>query len=110
MGSSDFIRASQQLVESVEALRCGDVSFIEGIRRLLSLRGGLGIADFDADYMVLVAIDSESDHLPNSAAKLMSTDAWLAQSASEERELKQQNEDAVLAVCERLLQRFTNEA
>lgn len=110
MGGSDFIRARQEFVEFVEALRSGDGGFVDGVRRLLSLRGALGIADFDADYMVLVAIDSESDHLPNSTAKLMSTDAWLAQCSSEERELKERNEEAVLAACERLLKKFANEA
>lgn len=60
--------------------------------------------------MILVAVDSESDHLPNETAKLMATDEWLAQCAAEESELQERHGEAVLAAAERLLRRFANEA
>ena len=79
------------------------------MRRIVSLRSALAALDFDPDFMVLVAVDSESDHLPNEHAKLMASDAWLAQCITEERELEELHGTQVLAACERLLARFASE-
>jgi hypothetical protein len=98
-----------ELAREIAALRSGESSFVEGVRRIVSLRTALGAPDFDPDFMVLVAVDSESDHLPNAHAKLMSSDAWLARCAAEERELQESTGVEVLAACERLLARFAGE-
>lgn len=110
MTSSARAGARADLVASVAALRTGDVQFVEGLRRIASLRGALGASEFDPDFMILVAIDSESDHLPNAHGKLMATDEWLAHSIREERELQEAHSSEVLAACERLLARFAGEA
>jgi len=70
------------------------------------LRTSVGAADFDPDFMVIVAIDSESDHLPNPSARAVASVEWLTQSAIEERELEKQYAAQVHAACERLVQRF----
>ncbi len=106
MSSTESTRARTALATSIAALRNGDITFVEGVRRLASLRNALGAPDLDPDFMLLVAIDSESDHLPNPHAKLMSSDAWLAQCAAEERELEELHSPAVLAACDRLHARF----
>jgi hypothetical protein len=109
VGSTEQIRARVELAKAIAAMRSGESTFVEGVRRIVSLRSALGVPTFDPDFMVLVAIDSESDHLPNAHAKLMASDAWLAHSAAEENGLQEQNGPAVLAACERLRARFSGE-
>ncbi len=109
MGSTEKIHARAELAKAVAAIRSGEMPFVEGVRRIVSLRSALREPNFDPDFMVLVAVESESDHLPNSHAKLMASDAWLAQCNAEERELQERYGPEVLATCERLLARFAGE-
>jgi hypothetical protein len=104
--STDQINARIALSGAVDALRAGEISFVEGVRRVVSLRDALRAPVTDPDFMVLVALDSESDHLPNSVGKLMASDSWLADCTAEERELQNRHGVEVLAACERLLARF----
>lgn len=106
MSSSERQEAALLLSEAVEALRSGKVSFVEGVRKVLSLRHPLGVEDFDPDFMVLVAVDSESDHLPNAYARSVASPAWLAESDREEKELREQSGSVVMAACARLVARF----
>lgn len=110
MGSTDQIQACADLVKAIDAMRSGDTTFLESVRRIAAFRCAVGAADFDPDFIVLVAADSESDHLPNAHAKLMSTDAWLAHCAAEERELQEVLGPQVLAACDSLRARFASEA
>jgi hypothetical protein len=109
VSSSEGREAALLLLQAVAALRSGEVSFVEGVRRVLSLRGSLGGRDFDPDFMSLVAVDSESDHLPNAHARAVASPAWLAQSEREEREIRDQRGAQVMAACARLVERFPSE-
>lgn len=110
LSSTDRIEAFAELRAAVTDLKSGEVSFVEGVRRVLSVRRRIGAPDFDTDFMVLVAVDSQSDHLPVGGAKLFASPAWLQQSTQEERELRRQYETAVWAACDRLIERFARAA
>lgn len=109
MGSAEQIRARAELEIAVAAIRSGEASFADGVRRILSLRSALCAPAFDADFMVLTAVDTQSDHLPNAYAKSIASDAWLAQCAAEERELQERSGPDVLAACVRLLVTYAGE-
>jgi hypothetical protein len=110
VGSTEQIHARAALLAAVDALRSGDVPFVEGLRRIVALQAPLEAPDFNPDFVVLVAIDFESDHLPNALGKLMASDAWLASTTAEERELQQRHREEVLSACERILARYGHEA
>ena len=109
MSGSDSLEASAQLARTAAALRSGDVGFVEAVRRIVWLRQPLGVTDHDPDFAIFIAIDSESDHLPNLTAKLMATDEWLAACVAEERELQERHGEAVRAAAERLCIRFASQ-
>ena len=108
MTGSDSLDASAQLARTAAALRSGDVGFVEGVRRIVSLQQPLGVRANDPDFAIFIAIDSESDHLPNTTARLMASDDWLAACMAEERELQERHGEDVRAAAERLCLRFAS--
>lgn len=59
----------KQVVDIAESMLSGKRSFLEGARLLSSLRHEAAVYDDDADFMVFVAIDSETDSLPIGAVR-----------------------------------------
>jgi len=54
----------RQIVSTAQAMFEGQLSFLIGSRRLAALRHETDAAADDADFLVFVAIDSETDALP----------------------------------------------
>ena len=47
----------------------GKVSYIEGTRRILALVGDADFEEFDIDVIPFIAIDTETDHVPDTDVK-----------------------------------------
>lgn len=54
----------RQVVSTAQAMLDGQLSFLIGSRRLAALRPEIDTASNDADFLVFVVIDSETDALP----------------------------------------------
>lgn len=59
----------RQVVSTAQAMLHGQLSFLIGSRRLAALRHEIDTAADDADFLVFVAIDSETDALPLGAVR-----------------------------------------
>ncbi|WP_143151683.1 hypothetical protein [Burkholderia ubonensis] len=59
----------RQVVSTAQAMLDGQLSFLIGSRRLASLRHEANAAADDTDFLVFVAIDSETDALPLGAPR-----------------------------------------
>ncbi|WP_321965226.1 DUF2489 domain-containing protein [Paraburkholderia sp. J7] len=61
----EYVRSvRQQVVSTAQAMLDGRLSFLIGSRQLASLRHETDITDDDADFLIFVAIDSETDAFP----------------------------------------------
>ena len=54
----------RQVVSTAQAMLDGQLSFLIGSRQLAALRHEIDTADDDADFLIFVAIDSDTDALP----------------------------------------------
>jgi hypothetical protein len=59
----------RQVVSTAQAMLDGRLSFLIGSRRLAALRHETEAATHDADFLIFVAIDSETDALPLGAVQ-----------------------------------------
>lgn len=59
----------RQVVSAAQAMLDGQLSFLIGSRRLAALRHETDTAADDADFLIFVAIDSETDALPLGAVR-----------------------------------------
>jgi hypothetical protein len=67
----EYVHAMRkQVVAAAQAMLNGRLSFLVGSRKLAALRHEAGISVDDADFMVLVGIDSETDELPLGAVRV----------------------------------------
>jgi hypothetical protein len=110
LSEAEFAAASAEVVRTANALTAREISFIEGIRNLRSLAHSASHMDHDPDFMLFVAIDSQSDHIPGAAARSMCSDSWLAACDREAKRLEDFYETEVKAACNRLIERFSGEA
>lgn len=63
--SEEYARSVRlRVVETAQAMLDGQLSFLIGSRRLAALRHETGGCTDDADFLVFVAIDSETDEFP----------------------------------------------
>lgn len=98
------LRAEIALVASALAQR--SVPLLEGVRRLASLSFGGENRNDDSDFVLFVAIDSETDHLPSESARPLCASAWLEQCDRELEEVEKTYGPSINAACERLIARF----
>jgi len=103
-------KARAEVVRVAKALVARTVPFVDGVRGLRSLLTAVSKLDHDPDFMLFVAIDSESDHIPVREVRAMSTEEWLAKCDREAQQLEEQYEAEVKIACERLVERFSSEA
>jgi hypothetical protein len=54
----------QQIVDTARSMLDGGLSYLLGARRLAALRHEAEVKDGDADFMISVGIDSDTDDLP----------------------------------------------
>lgn len=99
--------ACKAVLDVVRGLAAGTVPFVEGVRRLTALRFDVSWLDHDPDFMLFVAIESESDHLPPHEIRNRCTPAWLEQCDSEAREIETFYRQQVRVACARLVGRFS---
>jgi hypothetical protein len=64
LDENQLLKAHGEVVATASRLIAGRISFVEGVRTLVGLRTLVSPLDQDPDFMLFVAIDSESDHLP----------------------------------------------
>jgi len=98
--------AREAVVDAARGLEDGSVPFIDGVRRLAALRFDVSRLDHDPDFMLFVAIASESDHLPSQELRSQCAAAWLEQCDSEALGLEALYRSQVRAACTRLVGRF----
>ena len=99
--------AQKAVVETAYGLAGGSIPFMEGVRQLAFLRFEASKLDHDPDFMVFVAIASESDHIPPQAIRDQCTPDWLERCDNDARELETMYRQQVRAACELLVRRFS---
>jgi hypothetical protein len=101
----NHVRAHRdQVLEALRDLSEGKVPFLDGVRRVLALTGET--RGFDRDIDILVAIDSETTHLPSESAKKYCSQDWLQMCETEERQIESISRAEVQELCRTLITRF----
>lgn len=54
----------KEIAQTITLMLVGDFCFLEGAQKIADLRHEAAVEEFDQDFMVFVAIASETDHLP----------------------------------------------
>lgn len=97
----------RDVVNAAKELEAGQVDFIDGIRRLSSMRHLVSQTEHDPDFALFVAIDSETDHLPGTPQRSSCSAAWLEQCDREIRQAETLYSAQVRHGCTSLIARFT---
>lgn len=95
------------VVATARALMERKIPLVDGVRRLLGLRFNVSALDHDPDFMLFVAIDSQTNHLPSAEARAGCSQSWLDQCDGETNELEDTYAVQVASACERLIARFS---
>lgn len=103
------IEARRDVVAAAQALADGQIRFVDGVRRVAAMRSAVSPHDHDPDFLLFVAIDSESDHLPGNEARGHCSQAWLEQCDEEAGELEALYGPGVREACAVLITRFASD-
>lgn len=111
MDSSALNESQAQARESV-VLLCrqmlsGELSFFEGAIQVCSLRFKVGAPDTDADIMAFIAIESETDHLPQSRVQPFCSASMLQQLQPEFEKTELWAKEFAAQACHSLIERFS---
>jgi hypothetical protein len=98
--------ARLDIAATARAMLNGELSFIEGGRRIAMLRLYADLPEFDADLMAFVAIDSETDALPFGEVRLLWNPDALARMQPEIDRSERWARDVGEKHCRRLVERF----
>jgi hypothetical protein len=98
--------ARLDIAATARAMLDGELSFIEGGRRIAMLRLYANLPEFDEDLVAFVAIDSETDTLPFGAARLLWNPDSLAKLQPEIERSERWARDVGEKHCRRLVERF----
>jgi len=94
------------LVATATAVVEGKVGIVLGCRRLYSLKHSMQLDDFDEDFQIFLAVDSQTDHLPvDEERRNWGLDA-LRRKDIEIAEAEGFFRSEVVAACQKLLVRF----
>ena len=107
LDENQLLKAHGEVVATASRLIAGRISFVEGVRTLVGLRTLVSPLDHDPDFMLFVAIDSESDHLPGREQRQHCASEWLDRCDSEAVALEHRWLGSVRPACEVLIRRFT---
>lgn len=107
LDENQLLKAQGEVVATASRLIAGRISFVEGVRTLVGLRALVSPLDHDPDFMLFVAIDSESDHLPGREQRQHCAAEWLDRCDSEAVALESRWLGSVRPACEVLIRRFT---
>ena len=100
-------RTSREITALAKGLLDGTEPYMASVRQLSTLRHSISKDGRDPDFMIFLAIDSETDHLPPEQARENCTTAWLAKCDQEIKEVEAFYRDDVRRACENLLRRFS---
>jgi hypothetical protein len=95
-----------QVISTAQAMLDGQLNFLIGSRRLAALRYETDAAADDADFMIFVAIDSETDALPLGAVREHWDHDALARLEPEIEEAEHWATTAGADACRSLIARF----
>ncbi len=96
----------REVVEKATDLMKGSIDFLTGVRDLKSLKYEVSDADFDPDFMLFVAIDSETDHIPVGKLRDSCSLSWLETCDREMEKVKDTYQNEVIEACKTLIGRF----
>lgn len=96
----------RQVVDTASAMLEAHTSFLAGARKLAALRHDAGVDDNDPDFMVFVAIDSDTDALPIGAVRAHWHEDALARLESEIEAAEAWAFEHGAAACASLIARF----
>jgi hypothetical protein len=96
----------ERVVETARSMLNGDLNFLEGARTLVDLRHEAAVRDDDSDFMVFVAIDSETDNLPIGAIRQHWPQEVLEKLEPEYRKAEGWAKEFGTLACESLIRRF----
>jgi Protein of unknown function (DUF2489) len=105
----EWFRSCKEVVDVARRMLDGSVGIVEGARSLVALSSRVR-AEEDPDFLVFVAIDSETDHFPIGDVRgHWNRDALAREDATRsqfEEESKQEAQDA----CRKLISKYDNAA
>ena len=93
------------LVKTAKAVLHGEIGVILGSRKIQSYRFDLA-SDFDPDFMLFVAVDSETDHLPVDEERANWSFEALARKDVEISEVEAFWKQDIMVACQKLIARF----
>ncbi len=93
-----------RLTSALLSFRDSEVPFVEGVRKVLAIANEP--RDRDKDFDLFVAIDSETDHLPNERTRPHCSEEWLAQCDREALDVEAFYREAARTAVEQLLWKF----
>ncbi len=110
LNENDVRSFAASVVQVARSLAQRHVPFLEGVRQLSRLRFKAGGQGHDPDFLLFLAIDSQSDHIPSLDARPMCSEVWLEKCDTEAQELERNYEAEVNVACAKLIVRFSAEA
>ena len=95
-----------KVVETARAMLDGQMSYLLGARRLDSLRHDVSVSDDDADFMVFVAIASDTDDYPLGPVRELWDQEALERLQPEIDAAERWAKEQSMMTCAKLVQRF----
>jgi len=95
-----------EVVETARAMLDGQLSYLLGARKLDSLRHEASVNDDDADFMVFVAIASDTDDYPLGSVREFWDQQALEKLQPEIDAAERWAKEQSMSTCARLVQRF----
>ena len=92
--------------EVAQGMLDGDIQYLEGALELCSLRHKIEVAEEDEDFIVFVAISSETDHLPIGQVRKYWSKAALERHQAEIQKSIDWAKKISLTQCKSLVKRF----
>ena len=96
----------QEVVKMARDLLEGEIDFLSGVRGLRGLKHEVSDNDFDPDFLVFVAIYSETDHIPLPELRESCSESWLKKCDKEVEGVEERNREQVAEACRKLINRF----
>jgi hypothetical protein len=103
----DYVDNQQaKVVEIASKMIDGQIGIIDGSRQLSGLYHSVSNLSFDEDFIVFVAINSETDNLPIGSERQYWADSALAMKDEEIKNAELLYKEHALAACKKLIERF----
>ena len=99
----------REVTNVAQLLRDKKINVVEGAMKLNALRHEVSQKDFDEDFMLFVAISSETDHLPVGHVREQYSSAALQKADAEIHDADKFYRSQVVVACEKLIARFGND-